>query len=235
MHAGAVTDSQSGASAFLLCLSPKRQRSWLLSRWVYIKQQLPHITDLQRWPFFLMKHFRGHFAWGHNRLCSLLGPSSYRSCHWASSPFALRLYQLSKAGKLCVPAMNVNDSVTKQKFDNLYCCRESILDGLVDDLFQEVHFKNSFKSKNIVWHMPLPHNRLKRTTDVMFGGKQVVVCGYGEVRKVIKRPVFHKWSEGAYIPGWTFKSCLVSWRNLLNLDCHLVTELDFVHNSFLLC
>ncbi|KAL2093908.1 hypothetical protein ACEWY4_011220 [Coilia grayii] len=64
-----------------------------------------------------------------------------------------RLYQLSKAGKLCVPAMNVNDSVTKQKFDNLYCCRESILDGL------------------------------KRTTDVMFGGKQVVVCGYGEVGK----------------------------------------------------
>ena len=39
------------------------------------------------------------------------------------------MYQLSKAGKLCVPAMNVNDSVTKQKFDNLYCCRESILDG----------------------------------------------------------------------------------------------------------
>uniref|UniRef100_A0A8C6PMD9 S-adenosyl-L-homocysteine hydrolase NAD binding domain-containing protein n=1 Tax=Nothobranchius furzeri TaxID=105023 RepID=A0A8C6PMD9_NOTFU len=62
-----------------------------------------------------------------------------------------RLYQLSKTGKLCVPAMNVNDSVTKQKFDNLYCCKESILDGL------------------------------KRTTDVMFGGKQVVVCGYGEV------------------------------------------------------
>lgn len=42
---------------------------------------------------------------------------------------SVRLYQLSKAGKLCVPAMNVNDSVTKQKFDNLYCCRESILDG----------------------------------------------------------------------------------------------------------
>uniref|UniRef100_A0AAQ5ZW48 S-adenosyl-L-homocysteine hydrolase NAD binding domain-containing protein n=1 Tax=Amphiprion ocellaris TaxID=80972 RepID=A0AAQ5ZW48_AMPOC len=64
-----------------------------------------------------------------------------------------RLYQLSKASRLCVPAMNVNDSVTKQKFDNLYCCKESILDGL------------------------------KRTTDVMFGGKQVVVCGYGEVGK----------------------------------------------------
>ncbi len=47
------------------------------------------------------------------------------------SYFISRLYQLSKAGKLCVPAMNVNDSVTKQKFDNLYCCRESILDGYV--------------------------------------------------------------------------------------------------------
>jgi hypothetical protein len=45
------------------------------------------------------------------------------------TPLISRLYQLSKAGKLCVPAMNVNDSVTKQKFDNLYCCRESILDG----------------------------------------------------------------------------------------------------------
>ncbi|XP_053174502.1 S-adenosylhomocysteine hydrolase-like protein 1 isoform X2 [Scomber japonicus] len=64
-----------------------------------------------------------------------------------------RLYQLSKAGRLCIPAMNVNDSVTKQKFDNLYCCKESILDGL------------------------------KRTTDVMLGGKQVAVCGYGEVGK----------------------------------------------------
>ncbi|XP_038217741.1 adenosylhomocysteinase-like 1 isoform X2 [Zerene cesonia] len=64
-----------------------------------------------------------------------------------------RLYQLSKANKLCVPAMNVNDSVTKTKFDNLYSCRESIIDAL------------------------------KRSTDLMFGGKQAVVCGYGEVGK----------------------------------------------------
>lgn len=64
-----------------------------------------------------------------------------------------RLYQLSKAGKLTVPAMNVNDSVTKTKFDNLYSCKESIIDSL------------------------------KRSTDVMFGGKQVVICGYGEVGK----------------------------------------------------
>uniref|UniRef100_A0A3Q0RDS9 S-adenosyl-L-homocysteine hydrolase NAD binding domain-containing protein n=1 Tax=Amphilophus citrinellus TaxID=61819 RepID=A0A3Q0RDS9_AMPCI len=64
-----------------------------------------------------------------------------------------RLYQLSKAGRLSVPAMNVNDSVTKQKFDNLYFCKESILEGL------------------------------KRTTDIMFGGRHVLVCGYGEVGK----------------------------------------------------
>lgn len=44
----------------------------------------------------------------------------------------IRLHHLSKAGKLCVPAINVNDSVTKQKFDNLYCCRESILDRYDD-------------------------------------------------------------------------------------------------------
>ncbi|ESO08776.1 hypothetical protein HELRODRAFT_186768 [Helobdella robusta] len=64
-----------------------------------------------------------------------------------------RLYQLSKSGKLSVPAMNVNDSVTKTKFDNMYSCRESVLDAL------------------------------KRTTDIMLGGRQVVVCGYGEVGK----------------------------------------------------
>ncbi|XP_065577162.1 S-adenosylhomocysteine hydrolase-like protein 1 isoform X2 [Artemia franciscana] len=64
-----------------------------------------------------------------------------------------RLYQLSRAGKLFVPAMNVNDSVTKTKFDNLYSCRESVIDSL------------------------------KRATDMMFAGKQVVVCGYGEVGK----------------------------------------------------
>ena len=54
-----------------------------------------------------------------------------------------RLYQLSQSAKLCVPAMNVNDSVIKTKYDNLYSCRESIIDSL------------------------------KRTTDIMFGGKQV--------------------------------------------------------------
>src|SRR3990167_843360 len=64
-----------------------------------------------------------------------------------------RLYEMHKKGALKIPAMNVNDSVTKSKFDNLYGCRESLLDGI------------------------------KRATDVMIAGKVAVVCGYGEVGK----------------------------------------------------
>ncbi|TCK17153.1 adenosylhomocysteinase [Thiogranum longum] len=64
-----------------------------------------------------------------------------------------RLYQMQEAGELLFPAMNVNDSVTKSKFDNLYGCRESLLDGI------------------------------KRATDVMIAGKICVVLGYGDVGK----------------------------------------------------
>ncbi len=64
-----------------------------------------------------------------------------------------RLYQMKENGELLVPAINVNDSVTKSKFDNLYGCRESLADGI------------------------------KRATDVMIAGKVVVVCGYGDVGK----------------------------------------------------
>lgn len=64
-----------------------------------------------------------------------------------------RLYQLRDEGKLLIPAINVNDSVTKSKFDNIYGCRESLLDGI------------------------------KRAMDVMIAGKVAVVCGYGEVGK----------------------------------------------------
>ena len=64
-----------------------------------------------------------------------------------------RLYDMVKKGELKVPAFNVNDSVTKSKFDNLYGCRESLVDGI------------------------------KRATDVMIAGKVVVVCGYGDVGK----------------------------------------------------
>jgi adenosylhomocysteinase len=64
-----------------------------------------------------------------------------------------RLYERQKANTLLVPAINVNDSVTKSKFDNLYGCRESLIDGI------------------------------KRATDVMISGKVAVVCGYGDVGK----------------------------------------------------
>jgi adenosylhomocysteinase len=64
-----------------------------------------------------------------------------------------RLYQMHERGELAVPAINVNDSVTKSKFDNLYGCRESLADGI------------------------------KRATGVMIAGKVVVVCGYGDVGK----------------------------------------------------
>ena len=60
---------------------------------------------------------------------------------------------MAQEGKLLVPAINVNDSVTKSKFDNLYGCRESLIDGI------------------------------KRGTDVMLAGKIAVVCGYGDLGK----------------------------------------------------
>jgi adenosylhomocysteinase len=64
-----------------------------------------------------------------------------------------RLYQLAEAGELLFPAINVNDSVTKSKFDNKYGCRHSLVDGL------------------------------NRATDVLIGGKVAVVCGFGDVGK----------------------------------------------------
>jgi len=68
-----------------------------------------------------------------------------------------RLYQMHKEGRLAFPAINVNDSVTKSKFDNLYGCRESLVDGI------------------------------KRATDVMIAGKVAVVAGYGDVGKAAPR------------------------------------------------
>ncbi len=68
-------------------------------------------------------------------------------------PGVLRLYEMAKDGTLKIPAINVNDSVTKSKFDNLYGCRESLVDGV------------------------------KRATDVMIAGKVAVVCGFGDVGK----------------------------------------------------
>lgn len=64
-----------------------------------------------------------------------------------------RLYKMAETGELLVPAINVNDSVTKSKFDNIYGCRESLVDGI------------------------------KRATDVMVAGKTAMICGFGDVGK----------------------------------------------------
>jgi adenosylhomocysteinase len=86
-------------------------------------------------------------AWYSTRLTKVRGVSE------ETTTGVKRLYQMAKEGRLKFPAINVNDSVTKSKFDNLYGCRESLVDGI------------------------------KRATDVMVAGKVAVVCGYGDVGK----------------------------------------------------
>jgi adenosylhomocysteinase len=83
----------------------------------------------------------------------LTGPDGIRGISEETTTGVHRLYDMYKKGELKVPAINVNDSVTKSKFDNLYGCRESLADGI------------------------------KRATGVMFAGKVAVVCGYGDVGK----------------------------------------------------
>jgi adenosylhomocysteinase len=91
-----------------------------------------HVEDPQRW-HKVVKEWRG------------VSEETTTGVH--------RLYKMKEQGKLLVPAINVNDSVTKSKFDNLYGCRESLADGI------------------------------KRATDVMVAGKIAVICGYGDVGK----------------------------------------------------
>ena len=86
-------------------------------------------------------------TWYSTRLAQIRGVSE------ETTTGVKRLYQMAKEGRLKFPAINVNDSVTKSKFDNLYGCRESLVDGI------------------------------KRATDVMIAGKIAVVCGYGDVGK----------------------------------------------------
>jgi adenosylhomocysteinase len=85
--------------------------------------------------------------WYSTRLAAIRGVSE------ETTTGVKRLYQMARDGQLAFPAINVNDSVTKSKFDNLYGCRESLVDGI------------------------------KRATDVMIAGKVALVCGYGDVGK----------------------------------------------------
>ena len=87
----------------------------------------------------------------HKRYADLM--ADVRGISEETTTGVLRLYQMERRGELLAPAINVNDSVTKSKFDNLYGCRESLIDGI------------------------------KRATDVMVAGKVAVICGYGDVGK----------------------------------------------------
>ncbi len=92
--------------------------------------------------------------WVHNKHANLFeGKDGIKGLSEETTTGVHRLYEMSKEGKLKCPAINVNDSVTKSKFDNLYGCRESLMDGI------------------------------KRATDVMIAGKVVVVAGFGDVGK----------------------------------------------------
>ena len=96
---------------------------------------------------FIREQLKTDPKWYSTRLASIQGVTE------ETTTGVKRLYQLAKDGDLPFPAINVNDSVTKSKFDNLYGCRESLVDGI------------------------------KRATDVMIAGKVAVVCGYGDVGK----------------------------------------------------
>jgi adenosylhomocysteinase len=95
----------------------------------------------------IKKHLAADPTWYSKRLPEIRGVTE------ETTTGVHRLYQMHKDGKLAFPAINVNDSVTKSKFDNLYGCRESLVDGI------------------------------KRATDVMVAGKIAVICGYGDVGK----------------------------------------------------
>ncbi|WP_112991676.1 adenosylhomocysteinase [Herminiimonas fonticola] len=95
----------------------------------------------------IKKHLAVDANWYSKRLPEILGVTE------ETTTGVHRLYQMHKEGKLAFPAINVNDSVTKSKFDNLYGCRESLVDGI------------------------------KRATDVMIAGKVAVIAGYGDVGK----------------------------------------------------
>ncbi len=95
----------------------------------------------------IKKHLASQPNWYSTRLAQIKGVTE------ETTTGVHRLYQMHKDGKLAFPAINVNDSVTKSKFDNLYGCRESLVDGI------------------------------KRATDVMIAGKVAVIAGYGDVGK----------------------------------------------------
>ncbi len=118
-----------------------------------LEQQLYAFKD-GKGPNMLLDDGGDLTIWAHEKHAGLFtGPDAIKGLSEETTTGVHRLYEMSKQGKLKCPAFNVNDSVTKSKFDNLYGCRESLMDGI------------------------------KRATDTMIAGKVVMVCGFGDVGK----------------------------------------------------
>jgi adenosylhomocysteinase len=117
-----------------------------------IEQQLGAFKD-GKGPNLILDDGGDLTAIAHKKHPELFGPDGIIGLSEETTTGVHRLYDMHRKGELKVPAINVNDSVTKSKFDNLYGCRESLLDGI------------------------------KRATGVMIAGKVAVVCGYGDVGK----------------------------------------------------
>lgn len=138
-HANMILDDGSDAT-LLLHLGAKAERD---------PSVLDHPTTLEEKVLFarVRAQLERDPTWYSRRIAAIRGVTE------ETTTGVHRLYQMQERGELRFPAINVNDSVTKSKFDNLYGCRESLLDGI------------------------------KRATDVMIAGKIAVVCGYGDVGK----------------------------------------------------
>ncbi|MDK2798034.1 MAG: adenosylhomocysteinase [Tepidiphilus sp.] len=138
-HANMILDD-GGDATLLLHLGAKAERD---------PSVLDHPTSIEEKALFarIRAQLERDPSWYSRRIAAIRGVTE------ETTTGVHRLYQMQERGELRFPAINVNDSVTKSKFDNLYGCRESLLDGI------------------------------KRATDVMIAGKIAVVCGYGDVGK----------------------------------------------------
>lgn len=145
-HAAAAI-AKSGVPVFAWKEETEEEYEWCLERQIYA-------FEGGKGPNMILDDGGDLTLWIHNRHPELFeGSDPIRGLSEETTTGVHRLYEMFRDGKLKCPAMNVNDSVTKSKFDNLYGCRESLTDGI------------------------------KRATDVMFAGKICVVAGYGDVGK----------------------------------------------------
>ncbi|MBC6962107.1 MAG: adenosylhomocysteinase [Nitrosomonas sp.] len=139
-HAANMILDDGGDATLLLILGSKAERdSSVIAN--------PSNEEEQALFAAIRKRLASHPGWYSRNLAAIRGVTE------ETTTGVHRLYEMEKKGELPFPAINVNDSVTKSKFDNLYGCRESLVDGI------------------------------KRATDVMIAGKIAVVCGYGDVGK----------------------------------------------------